>query len=281
MTGEIRLSHSALHTMSQCGERYRLRYVEKMRGFGSYRMIVGTAVHKAGAEAHARVLKARNDGADFRGAIADALPFANEMSEIADQTFQAEEATGVVMTNDEKAVGQDTVREQQRGRARSGAATYLVHVAQRVDPLAVERKFEIRPKGMGVVLSGVVDLVGRELGGGKAILDTKVSSKRPNRDAAETSLQLTLYYMFETIATGVAPERVGLNYIVQPDGRPGSHVPLSTSRNGDNVRAAVARIGAAEQAIRAGVYVPANTDQWTCSEKFCEFWPVCKFAHRR
>lgn len=279
---EIRLSHSALHALSECGERYRLRYVEGKRLGSSYRMIVGTAVHKAGAEAHTRVKRARDAGASIVEAVME-IPSQEEMEGLAESAFLHEETEGgVVLSEDERATGRLLVRERQRWRARRAANVYRTQIAPRVDPIAIERKFEVRPKGMNIALTGVVDLAHQDPLSGKVIVDTKVTGRRPAHDAADKSLQLTMYYTFEAIATGVPPSRVALNYVVQPDGdQPGSVVPLVTTRNADNVRALIERIGAAEKSIRAGVFVPANADHWTCSEKFCEFWQVCKFAHRR
>lgn len=278
------LSHSQLFAIQTCGEHYRRRYEDGDKTPGTAQMKRGLSVHVVAKHAHGLQLAAKLDIGPVPEALVGALPTVREAMEMGAAAFEAELAEGITVSR--AAIADAGSRAAAIGKEKDTAVSlsgaYVRLVAPFVNPIAVERKVKIRPKLPTVGdapfdVLGIYDLVEETKDGKEQISDTKTSGRRPPKDAALKSEQLPLYALLRAADNGgKLPHYGALRHMV--DGRwPDVHtqeVEFTRERLG----AVIARLETAYSAIEAGVFVPAQSGHWKCSEKWCEFWDSCRYA---
>lgn len=282
MTERLRLSNSQLYSVSTCGEAYRRRYIEKERTPGTLRMVRGIAVHRVAQAMHRAQLEAKEGGASPVESNAY-LPTGAEAADQGAAAFEAHvENEGVTISDEDADLAGSEARA--KGQAKDTvvamASHYARRVAPKVDPIAVERKVETKPKDASYEIVGIIDLVEQShvpsLGGGEIISDLKTSSRAPRKDAILTSVQLPIYTLLRASETGKMPEETVLRTLVER----GTGIDVVEQRlapSRDALLATVARLEAAARAIKAGVFIPAEAGHWKCSLKWCEFARDCRF----
>ncbi len=268
-TGKVvRWSNSALSTLQQCGERFRRRYIERERTPPSPRQVRGTIVHRVASRALMRKLTAKT------------LPTIEEARDTAAAEFDRAWKAGVVLSDEELAHGSAAVAGESKDFAVDLSGFHVGAVAPAITPIGVERRIIVRPKDSDLEINGTIDLIDQRPEG-ETIRDLKTSEKSPVATAAETSQQLTLYGLIRLAETGRLPRHYALDYLVRtPKKAEKKHVPLPTQRDADDIRALVARINTAVEAVKRGAFVPANPDSWFCSKAYCEFWGSCVYVRR-
>jgi hypothetical protein len=98
---------------------------------------------------------------------------------------------------------------------------------------------------------------------------------------AAQSQQLTFYAMLRSAETGQLPKAEILRYVVRtPKKHDLKRVELRTVVTKTDIDAMAARLNAAFQAIKQGIFVPASPG-WRCSARWCEYFHDCRFALRR
>lgn len=113
------------------------------------------------------------------------------------------------------------------------------------------------------------------------IRDSKTSKKSPNKDAAENSDQLGVYALASKILDGRLPDEMALDYLVQTPKTQKRYVKtISIEPLEENVQVTLARLSAVIFALHSGVFMPAKSDDWHCSKKFCPYWDICPYARR-
>jgi PD-(D/E)XK nuclease superfamily len=255
----VRLTVTSLLQLSQCGEQYRQRYIQKIRTAPNYSLILGRAVDST-------VML------DLKYKIKTGKLL--NVDEITDLTRAAVEdiilQDGIMLTQDEVAKGMSRVRAELTREAVMLAHIHHTHVAPRLEPTQVQREFEVDIAGH--TITGRMDI--QE--GSRSIRDLKVTGRTPPSDDAERSLQLTVYAMACAQLDGRIPDRLYLDYLVHT-AKP-SIVKLETTRGRHQFYAVEERVKAAAAAIEAGNFVPAGPDSWYCSERFCPFFMGCKYV---
>lgn len=118
-----------------------------------------------------------------------------------------------------------------------------------------------------------------------SVRDTKTSGKSPTSDAAEDSNQLVTYALATLIFDKKLPDKVVLDYLVRTPARHDlKYVPRESVVTMDDVNILLFRFARAVHswhvACKTGSFLPANADDWHCSEKFCGYWDVCPAAKR-
>lgn len=268
MSDPIKWSNSALSCLQRCGEQFRRRYVEKERVSPSPRMMRGTVVHRVATTSMLRKMEHED------------LPTIEEAKDLAATHFEQEWAGGISFEQEptEESVG--AVKAAAKDFAVDLSAFHTETLAPAINPVGVERHITVKPKDSDLVIHGYIDLIDKRPEG-EVIRDLKTSEKSPNREAAETSQQLTLYGMIRLAETGEMPTAFTLDYLVRtPARRDRKHVPLTTTRDRGDVVAMVNRINTAVDAVKRGTFVPANPDSWYCSRAWCEFWTTCAYVRR-
>jgi len=117
------------------------------------------------------------------------------------------------------------------------------------------------------------------------IRDTKTSKRTPSEDSAEDSTQLVSYSLATLVLDKKLPDAVALDYLVRtPKRHELNYVPRETTCSMDDLNVFLFRFARAvhawHTACKTGAFLPANEDDWHCSEAFCGYWGMCPAARR-
>lgn len=263
-----RWNNSALTLLQECGEAFRRRYIEGERPGETLRMIRGTVVHRV---AHIALRRKWRDGA---------LPGQAEARDLAADQFDAVIRRGNIRFEpDDLAVGAAKSQGRAKDFAIGLAGFHVQDVAPSINPVAVERKIEVKPRDTDITIHGTIDLIdGR--GNGEWIRDLKTAEKSPASGAAEESQQLTMYAMLRWAEKQRLPERLALDYMIRTPAGTERYLPLLTTRTAADVQSLVNRINTAVEAVKRGSFVPANQNYWKCDPRYCEFFSSCPYVRR-
>lgn len=266
--GILQWSNSALSTLERCGEQFRRRYVEKERVPPSPRMLRGTVVHRVASASMLQKLQEQE------------LPSVEEAKDLASTEFEQQWAGGVSFDQDPSASSVATAKGQSKDFAVDLSAFYVEQLAPTITPVAVERRIEVKPRDSDITIHGTLDLVSSEANG-EHIRDLKTTEKSPSADSADRSQQLTMYAMIRLAEKGVLPAGLTLDYLVRtPAKAERKHVPLHTTRDRADVASMVNRINTAVEAVKRGVFMPTNPENWWCSRQWCDYHATCVYVRR-
>lgn len=258
------LHHTAIDTLSRCGEQFRRRYIEGEIIAPGIFLLVGRATHCS---------VALNMGHKLE--TGDMLP-AEACAEAARDTLNAEWGKGIVLTDEEGQQDITMVRGEAVDKAVRLAVLHHDCKAPDLHPTHIERQWTIELPGYDLDLAGTIDI--QE--GMDAIRDTKTSGKSPSKDVAENSDQLTVYALAARVIDGAVPARLALDYLV--DLKRGPKVQtLETTRTADDFQVYLRRVEAVIRALDKGAFVPARQTDWWCSERWCGYAPTCPYFRGR
>jgi PD-(D/E)XK nuclease superfamily len=272
---------SALTALLRCGEQYRRRYIERERIPPTTPLLRGTAVHRG---VNAGLLEQRR--------AQEPAPV-DLYEDVAASEIERARHGGATFTAEEHSAGVATTWGRLTDRVVRYAGGYGRRVAPGVSPVTVERRVTVRGLLPGALLRGTLDLVDAA-DAVETIVDTKTTERAPQADAADRSLQLTMYSLLRTAERGAdgrpqprsdaqieppAPDPVALDYLVlTPKTNQFTYTRLRSSRTARDRGALVRRIEMAARAVRAGVFMPADPQtDWWCSEKWCEYATTCVY----
>ncbi len=300
MTWFKRWSNSSLSTLQVCGEKFRLKYLEKNYRESGPSAKRGIALHAVAKEIHKRQLaiagKWEGEEPEFKGVISAGNPAAiEEARDLAAGQFEAAWKKGVIIgAGDDKA----KIKAEQKDVAVDLAGLYVDEVAPKVVPEAVERKVEIVPADLDITIMGIMDLV--ESDNGDVIRDLKSKEKKPWKGEAAVSQQLTLYHLIrfidirnqttvhnedgtvKTPGKGVLPRAGRLVQLVRTPKTKTKKVYIQeTTRDLEDIKNLAERIKTAVQAVEKGVFVPADPAAAGSPCSWCEFADgTCKYVRK-
>ena len=288
MASVLKWSNSRLTDVQVCGWKYHLKHEERVRVPTNPPRVRGTVVH----EVVRRMMKRRTRlevvdrygielTAEARAEAQGVLPSLDEVGDTASAAFKRIwEAEDV----DPEGESLGAAREFTRDRAVSLSLLHRKQVAPHIEPRGVELRVTVAPKDVAVEIEGTLDLVQDELGG-YVVPDVKTTEKSPSKSQADDSQQLTMYAMLGLALFKELPRELRLDYLVKTPARGDEkYVDLHTVRDAADITALVHRINAATEAVRKGIYVPADPSTWQCQT--CEYrqarngFPGCIFVRR-
>ena len=260
-----RYSVGMINELSMCGMLtfFRLQGYERVSSLPAV----------AGKAAHASI----EDNLRHKMSTGSLLPAEKviEDARVAFETFMEED--NVRINEDDMSV------DDQRERAMSFALMHHEHVAPNLDPVAVEKRFDIRIKEVDAQLSGYIDVIDQGAATnfrkvGLIVRDTKTTGKTPSDDVADKSIQLQMYAMAVSLLMGRKPIMVAIDALVITKSR--AHAKTATAPVGD-FHGVLLRIEHAINNIRSGNFVPTQPDNWKCCDKWCQYWADdCPFGRR-
>ncbi len=265
MSDKPNMHQSQVWLALECGMAYYHRYVQGIRRPPSVRMVEGTAVHKAGefnltSKIESGVLLPESDVCDIAR----------------DSLNQEWEGEGVQLSIEEKAAGESKVRGSATDAAVRMARAEHATLAPSLNPTHVERRFRLEHPDLPFNIQGTIDT--QEVG--QVLRDRKTSRKTPPVSKAHTSSQLSLYGLAIKALDGIAPPKMYLDTIVDLKSGP-RIVSYETERGPEDYAMELRRMQAVYTAIEKGVFLPCNSDNWMCQQKYCPFWQdVCEFGRR-
>ena len=259
---------SGMNRLLMCGEDYRFRNVENVRVSPTFRLLEGTAAHRAAEMALRR--KALGEIVDLEELV----------------VFSRDVLTQEVTTQGARLIGDEIAAGLE---ARTNLAmdfvtdmAQLIHrdVLPMVDPIDenhVEWRWVIELPDQPYDLAGTIDVVEND----GTVTDFKTKTGSPPGNAADVSEQLTWYAMARLVHAGAIPLRLRLLYLVRTPKTGKIYVKeLPTTRCAEDIDVAARRIQIAMRSITSGIFLPAQADSWKCSAAYCEFHSQCSFAYR-
>lgn len=249
------LSPSSLESLSKCGLAYQFRYIDGIIVPPTIDAARGKGVHRAIETNFSQKISSHRD-----------LPTA-DLQDIAAESFTAEVAGGLSIPREDKGA-EKSLKASAKDMVVSLAGFFGSHVAAEYQPILVEHEFRIELPGPRDLL-GILDVATAETVG-----DMKTASKSKSQSDADSSLQLTAYYVGFHAETGRLPKEVVLDTLVSTAKGPKRN-KLVTERSEADVNALAYRIQLANQVIDAGAFLPAPVGSWWCSSRWCQFWYMC------
>jgi hypothetical protein len=83
------------------------------------------------------------------------------------------------------------------------------------------------------------------------------------------------------VLEGKLPAVLVLDYLIQtPQKHDLKYVVRNSTRDEHDVNVFLNRFANAVQAIRTGMFVPANPTWWGCSKQWCGYYDRCEYAKR-
>jgi hypothetical protein len=250
---DVRRSHSSIEAYLRCGVAYKKQYLEGDRRITT-RMAVGTAI-AAGAEKALRKRMITGEGISMV-----------EICEVTRDAYQDEVTSSEVVDHKSLAVAKDDAVQGSRVWRQMADKRYT-----KEDLICVEKELAARVEG--VVLEGRPDVFTRE-----GVGDLKCG-RQWQRQAADSSRQLTRYGLLYKAETGYFPQKVWIDNLYRVDRRyRWEFQRLRSDRTQVQYRAMVNLSRLVDQRIQDGVFSPAPESAWWCSHRWCPFFEECEYA---
>ena len=255
------VSHSQMDMYWRCPEQYRRRYMEKEVIPPGIAMLQGTGVHRAAEANFTQKIESRID-----------LP-AKEIIEIGAAAFDAEQAGGYALTEDEMSIGAAKVLGDAKDKLVQMVAVHAMEQAPDYQPVAVEHKTRIVFPNATHDLLAITDLRDDR----RRVTDFKTAARKKSEGEVHSSIQLTIYAAAYRIDTGEPCEEVRFDVLTK------TKVPqrqvLRSSRTVADFQALINRVNVTLGAINAGSFPPASPGSWCCSPRWCGYWATCPYVN--
>ena len=263
------LSISQLDLLSKCGYAWYLRYVMGIIAPPGIALIIGSGVDAPiSADMMAKALD---------GSLLPEETIKDLASDKADELWET-----VELQPDEIKEGKRKLKGETKDMTVNLSLLHHREFGPEITPKmymsdkgmvpAVQRWFRLELEGYDYDLVGVMDQ--QEVG---RIRDTKTIGKSPAKDAADRSMQLTLYSLAAEVIDGEQATEVCLDFLVK--NQTPKAVTQKSTRTAEDHLALLNRVEAATKVIDAGAFVPARPDDWWCSPQWCGYYH-CKYVGR-
>jgi len=265
----LRWSNWSLATLQQCGEKFRRMIIEREYTAST----VGATRGKAVDSVVNKTMTAKKE--------TGRNPRVDEAKDLAADAFETAWQEGVKLNEEEQAEGPGKVRAQAKDTAVALSGLHAGVVAPVITPIAVQHEIIIKPRGVDFEIKGRIDLIDA-WPEGEVIRDTKTSEKAPPKDAADKSQQLTMFAMIRSAETKQLPKALILDQLWRtPKDHELNAKELRTSRSVQDIEALAERLNTGVEAVKRGVFMPTNPENWWCSKAWCPFWDSCIYVQGR
>lgn len=244
---------SELKTFLMCGKRWEFRYVHKIKMPSRSAATIGSSVDAAVSVNLSQKVTSKSD-----------LPIDAVLSACSDDFEKRKTET-------------EWTEEEKPGDAKDAAISVLrVHhavVAPKISPVTVQEEFVIETDGE-FDLAGAIDFTDES----GVIGDTKTASRqRASSYVVERSFQPAMYDFAYRALKGAAPTAFRFDVITRPTKLLApEYKPVQGQVTEQDHQWFFSAITETHKAIKAGVALPAPEGSWYCSQKWCEYWNVCK-----
>jgi hypothetical protein len=261
-----KLHWSQISMLCRCGQQFFYRYVQNIVKPPAVALIVGSATHKS-IELN---LKNKMDNKvlmDIDSVRAIAAEDVNNrwQNEGADLSGEDEEDVGK---------GEKFIRGEAVDMAVSLASLHHKELAPAIEPIHLERKWDVAIDGFPCDLQGTIDCQEK-----CRIRDVKTRKASPPAGLADRDEQLTMYALASKVLDGGQIPELAMDFLVKT--KTPKAKTQTTSRDQADFEPLLARIAAASKCIETGVFMPCSPDNWCCSKKFCGFWSMCTFVRHK
>ena len=240
------LSYSSISTWLMCPRSWKFRYVEKQPAPTSTALIFGSAFHKT-----IEAFLTRGTSEPLEAIWCEQW------------TAKVDEESGI-------AWGSDTTGDLNAMGIKMFSDNDIVETIESLKPVEhenVERFVELRVPGVPIPVVGYIDLIDNGIP-----CDFKTASRKWSANQATDEIQ-PLFYLAALNQAGSSVMQFR-HYIFTKTKAPAIQI-FDTHRTMSEIVWLFGLIGEVWQAIEKGV-CPPNPGTWKCSEKFCEYWSICR-----
>ncbi len=253
------LSYSSISTYLMCGRCWKFRYLDRIPAPTSPALAFGGAFHNT-VEAYVKNIA-------LEGKSAALL-----------EIWQREWNAKLTQVAEKLAWGGDTPD----GLFEQGTHIFgLPEVVQFVDEIIpllksdgtahIEDRVEMQVPGVPVPIIGYIDIIADDGIPG----DFKTSSKSWSERQAQSELQPVFYLAaLGQLGYDGNPEMCFRHYVFVKTKKPKVQV-VETRRDAAEIPFLFELIREVWRGIDAGIFIP-NPTTWKCSQKYCEYWEVCR-----
>lgn len=276
------LSYSSFDLYMTCGRAWEFRYVKKIKGPLSAALPFGSAFHTACEKYISDNVSnnAPNVTATGRASAEDIFVNAwarkvQEEGKFIDWDKPSEEYTalGRRMLGGELAVTGGGPNRKVRN-----ASVFLSGVVPMVNEglaskkrLRIEERVSFTVPGVPVPVIGYIDVVTED----GVPCDFKTSSRAWNAAKAHDSLQPTFYVAALAQSGQVVPDGKFRYYIFTKTKNPKAQI-IETKRTPGQLFWLLDALRLMWDGVEAGVFLPSGVGSWKCSDRWCEFWDLCR-----
>lgn len=254
------ISFSQLNMFLKCGEQYRQRYILKKIIPPSAALIRGKSCHKAEEINFKQKIETENDLSVE--AVKDYFSD-NWESEKFKIRWTEKDLDG-------DSVSKATSRVKDIGVGLIGI--YHKNHAPLVIPISVEDKFSVQFEGGYPELIGYMDLIEKE----DIISESKFVGKSPTKGEIDTDVQLTTYDLGFRQKYGRKPQKLIKRYAIATK-TPKTDTQEAPARADDVIDRYLRRLEAFMSALEKGLFLPATSGSWWCSQNWCGYWQDCLY----
>ena len=251
------IHQSMLNTLLRCGEQFRRRYIEGEiipPGIAAGR---GTGVHKANEVNLKQKLITKEDMS------------LSDLQDITRDGYVHAFSNGVfipkIQLPEKKKLLNDGLND-----AIKCTKVYRNDVAPSLNPVSVEEEFSINV-GLELPIAGRMDYQDvPEIG------DLKTTTKKWPQIRITQEIQPVFYSYAHEQERGVRPDFIYNILIARKYDE--EHQKLTMKATDADYKALFAKLKVFIKVIKTGAFLPANATDWICSEKWCRYYPTCKFV---
>ena len=262
MNDRPHISPTQLSMASKCPAQYEFRYIKGIIKPPNVAMIRGAGVHAAAEFNFRQKIETHADVP-----VSDAV-------EIAAEAFDGRAAEEIEFTEEEKSAKDRTLGDAKDATVRM-AEFHITDQAPDYQPVLVEERIRVALSGRADLL-GFVDVLDDQ----HRVTDLKTGAKAKPQDAADSSLQLTVYHALVAHLTGTPPTELRLDTVLDQK-RGCKRQVLSTQREYRDVCNLGHRINALNAMIETGLFPPTDPSAWWCSKRWCGYAGMCKYYSGR
>jgi len=199
------------------------------------------------------------------------MPLENVLDVTRDAVISRIEENGLRLTEEEESRGLKVITGEAVDQAVSLSALHYTDVAPEIEPIAVEKEWELNIGEEDKSLKGRIDIETA-----KGIRDTKTSGKMPPKGSADKDDQLTMYTLVYRILNKKMPEEIILDYLVKS--KELKTARLDTTRTVARLEAFLLRIETAFKLMESGIYMPCDRSNWWCDPRWCGYYDECPYT---
>jgi len=248
------LSYSSISAYQLCARSWRYRYVDKVQTPKSPNLAFGSAVHET--VEHLIVSRHRGQSADVQATWAE--KWAKQQSEdIAWDGELPEEWAN----NGARILAHPTVQ---------ATIDQIVPLVEDNQPV-VEKRVELRVPGIDVPIIGFIDLITAD----GVPCDFKTAARSWTQDQADKEMQVLFYLTALNQAGYTLNPELRFRHIVFVKTKTPQVQVIESRRKPADLFWLFNTIGDVWRGIQAEVF-PPNPSAWKCSEKWCEYWHLCR-----
>lgn len=250
------VSNSMHNLWCKCGVAFEFSYLKWIKLPGTAAMYRGGAMHVASEVNFKQKLKTKED-----------LPL-NDLKDACRDSFVKSCKKGILIPKVDRWRKNDLLNTELNSSIKN-TECYSKEIAPKIMPAIVEKKLSY-DLGLDLPLVGVLDVADVN----HVITDLKSTEKKKPKGWEHKELQPSFYTPLYKAYTDIWPK---FEYHII---KKGEDDVRDSTRTETDCKQLLARIDIFIKSIQTGIFKPAEPGHWICSEKWCGYWPLCKYAQK-